>query len=160
MKIFFSPKFRIFILPVLLTTCHFILNRHLQVQYFSIVEVFCFSILAFLISLGVEWGLNKMRISSTAVLFTSVVLPFVLITILLGISTLYFDLADNFSKIKWDQMKSFGEFSQQLEAWYKINSSKSVHIEIFFMAVANCITPIFLFQMIAALMIYTFHRVR
>ena len=160
MKLFFAPKFRIFILPVVLSACHFVLNRHLQHQYFSIVEVFCFSILAFLISIGVEWSLNKIRISPSVVLLTSVVLPFILITVFLGITTMYFDLADNFSKIQWAEMKSMGGIGQQLEMWYKINSSKSVHIEIFLMILANCLTPVFLFQMIAALMIYTFHRGR
>ncbi len=73
---------------------------------------------------------------------------------------MYFDFAENYDKIQWSQMGSIGGIGQQLEMWYKINSSKSVHIEIFLMTLANCLTPVFLFQMIAALMVYTFHRGR
>lgn len=132
------------------------LNQQLSVQYISTVEVFCFAISAFLISIGCEWILNKLRVSANTVLFASVILPYVLLLSLLMISTYYFDLGENFSRIQWHETTSFENILAQLQNWYKINSTKSVHIEIFLMTVANFMVPVFLFQMGIALITYTF----
>lgn len=156
MTIFFSPQFRIFILPALLAGCHLLFNRHVGVQYFSVVEVFCFALLSFLMSTGLEWSLNKLRFSPTKVLFTSAILPFALLLGFLAVSTYYFDLSDNFFKIQWNEMTSVAQVAHQLQNWYQINSAKSVHMEIFLMTVANFVVPVFLFQMAIAFFAYTF----
>ncbi|MFN8943019.1 MAG: hypothetical protein ACK5WZ_00180 [Pseudobdellovibrionaceae bacterium] len=158
MTIFFSAKFRIFVVPLMLCVFHLFFNRHLSIHYFSAVEVFCFSMIANSISIGLEWLLNKLRFSPSFILFVSVVFPSMLIFLFLGIATYFFDFGNNFGKIQWAEVKSLETALQQLQNWYSVTSSKSVHLEIFFMTVANFLFPVFLFQMGIALIVYTFKR--